>query len=266
MEVTRGDEKGFSIFISNDEDLATKQAEAYTEQGMTPTGKPTMKEQAAVKSWLCERYYDIRAFGAVLASKKADGGKLTGPVQVSMSRSVDPVDVVRMAHTRIVRTDEIASRQKSAAKKGTTIDEEADVESGSVHGTMGQKMVISYGLYRTHVYFNPHLAQKTGFNSNDLSVTWEAFSNLFEMDRTSARGNVHLQAMVVFKHASKYGEAHASELFRLVSVKRRDGVEYPRSIEDYEIMIDTTNLPNGVTAHVILAPPIPVAIPLAYAG
>lgn len=180
---------------------------------------------------LCADYYDIRMFGAVLATgdkeDRLNAGQVRGPMQLTFARSIDPVRPLDISITRQARTTD------------------ARMETGPTE--MGRKTFVPYGLYRAHGYFNPFLAERTGVTNADLEALGAALANLFEFDRSASRGDMAVRNLFVFSHESKLGNAHASSLFDLVSVWRREGVAVPRAFADYEVAVREDELPAGVT-------------------
>lgn len=179
---------------------------------------------------LCDRYFDVRTFGAVLSTGN-DLGVVRGPVQFVFSRSVDAVDSRTHSLTRCCITDE------------------KDADKGN---TFGNKSTVSYGLYRMHGYVSAFEGEKWHFTEEDLKLLWEALANAFEHDHAAARGEMNARALVVFKHNSKLGNARSAQLFELIKIEKKDGIEYPRQFEDYEVTIDKNNLPTGVTMEELI--------------
>jgi CRISPR-associated protein Csd2 len=179
------------------------------------------------RKFLCQNYFDIRTFGAVL-STGANAGQVRGAVQFTFGRSVDPVVALEHSITRMAVT--------------TAAD--AEKQSGD-NRTMGRKFTIPYGLYRAHGFISAPLANQTGFSEEDLNLLWEALSAMFEHDRSAARGMMATRGLYVFEHESKMGNASAHELFDRISVKRKDASKSARSFIDYEISINTSGL-SGV--------------------
>ena len=174
---------------------------------------------------LCDRYFDVRTFGAVLSTGN-DLGVVRGPVQFVFSRSIDAIDSRTHSLTRCCITDE------------------KDADKGN---TFGNKSTVSYGLYRMQGYVSAFDAEKCHFTEEDLNLLWEALANAFEHDRAAARGEMNARALVVFKHNSKLGNARSAQLFDLVKIEKKDGIEFPRQFEDYEVKIDKGGVPSGVT-------------------
>lgn len=199
---------------------------------------------------MCERFFDVRTFGAVMTGfvkkakkgKNEDGsaedskatghdGRLTGPVQFTPSTSVDPIVPMTMSITRMAVTT-----QKDKENKG--------------NHTMGRKHIVPYALYVGRGFVSAGKAAKTGFSEEDLQLLWDAIMNMFEFDRSAARGQMSLKKLIVFKHDSKFGNDHADRLFSRVHVQKKDGVMVPRSYADYDVEIDTSGLKQGITVLV----------------
>ena len=193
----------------------------------------TKADQASIdkaRAWMCQTYYDVRTFGAVMSTGKkgerANCGQVRGPVQLTFGRSVDPIVVEDNCITRVAVTSE----------------EQAQGQSGD-NRMMGRKYTVPYALYRMHGFINPYLAEQTGFGEADLELFWEALTNMFELDRSAARGLMNARRLIVFEHATKLGNAPAHKLFESVKIQRR--TEVPRSYGDYEVTIG--EVPQGVT-------------------
>jgi len=185
----------------------------------------TKEIQGKAQTAMLQGYYDIRMFGAVL-STGLNAGQVRGPMQLTFGRSLDPILPLDLTITRQARTTE------------------ERMETGSTE--MGRKPIIPYGLYTAKGFFNPYLAEKTGVTSNDLELFWEALTNMFELDRSAARGEMACRGLYIFTHENKKGNTHAHRLFAHVKVNKKDSVEVPRSFEDYQIVVDE-DLPQGVT-------------------
>lgn len=178
---------------------------------------------------LCEQYFDIRTFGAVLSTGKKSAGTLRGPVQFTFSRS----------------EDRIFQAEHSITRCAVTTEEEAKKQESREHAsTFGRKATVPYGLYRMHGFISASDAQKTKFSEEDLKLLWKALINAFEHDRAAARGQMSPIKLVVFKHASHLGNDLSSRLFDRVKVSKK--VELPRSKEDYAISVDKNALLTGI--------------------
>ena len=178
------------------------------------------------QEYICENYYDVRTFGAVMSTGNDPCGIVRGPVQINFAKSIDPVFPQTVTITRQANTT------KDRQEKGMP--------------EMGKKNIVPYGLYRAEGYVSAMLAQKvTGFSEADLELLWTAIINMFEHDRSAARGKLCMRKLIVFQHASALGNAPAHVLFDKVTVKRKDSVCVARAYSDYEVCIDR-NMPDGV--------------------
>lgn len=184
-----------------------------------------------IRDFMCQNFYDIRTFGAVMTTfvKAAlNCGQVRGPVQLGFARSVDPIVPQEVTITRVAITTEA-----DAEKKGTE---------------MGRKYIVPYGLYRAEGYVSANLARKTtGFSEEDLELLWTAILNMFELDHSAARGKMAVRELIVFKHDSELGNAPAYKLFDLVKAQRKPEVTVARSYSDYQVTVDESSLPAGVT-------------------
>lgn len=233
LAMTRGER----MFIQSEHALNTLKEMAADEldEELTSEQKGSKQVIPQLRSKLCELYWDIRMFGAVLSTgegqSRLNAGQVRGPVQVAFARSIDPVLPMEITITRQARTT--VERQET----GTT--------------EMGRKAVVPYGLYRAHGYFNPYLARDTGVTEADLDAFWNALANLFEFDRSAARPQMAVQSLVVFTHESPIGNAPSQRVLGLVEVSKKSEATPPRSIEDYEVRLpDDGPVPelSGVTA------------------
>ncbi len=190
------------------------------------------------RKWMCENFYDIRAFGAVMTTG-VNCGQVRGPVQITFARSIDPIVALEFAITRkSVTTEEDAAKQAK--------------DDGSITGTMGRKNAIPYGLYRCHGFINPYLARDTGFSADDLDMLWQSLTGLmWEIDRSASRGLMSTRGLYVFEHESPLGNAPAHLLFDRIRTDPLGDDAAPRQFAHYagKIVIDDANLPGGVTLH-----------------
>jgi len=191
--------------------------------------KPSADETSKGRDWMCSHFFDIRTFGAVMSLKSAPNcGQVRGPIQMTFARSIEPVVVLEHSITRMAVATEA----------------EAEKQSGD-NRTMGRKFTVPYGLYRGHGFVSAHLANQTGFSQEDLDLFWKAVEQMFEHDRSAARGLMSTRGLFVFEHDSALGNAPAHKLFELVKVER--ATEGPaRSFDDYTILVDEASLPAGV--------------------
>lgn len=185
---------------------------------------------------MCDRFYDVRAFGAVMSTGKKNAGQVRGPIQLAFARSLSPIVTAEHTITRMAVTD---AKDTSADDAGT-------------RQTMGRKYTVPYGLYLTHGYISANLAKQTGFTDDDLNLFWEALKNMFDVDHSAARGMMCPRKLIVFKHDSELGNAPSYQLFDLVHVTQKDPSRPPRSFDDYEVTIDEDKLSQGVEIETLI--------------
>lgn len=233
VETAREDAAGYRIYIKDQVPLNRSDNEALNYLGVTGDLKTAKKADpeldVKIRDFMCQNFYDIRTFGAVMTTfvKGAlNCGQVRGPVQIGFARSVDPIVPQEVTITRVAITTEA-----DAEKKGTE---------------MGRKHIVPYGLYRAEGYVSANLARKTtGFSEEDLQLLWQAILNMFENDRSAARGKMAVRELIVFKHDSELGNAPAYKLFDAVHVQRLDPSVVARSYRDYQVTVDDV-LPEGV--------------------
>ena len=221
VQVTKGQQPQYDIFIKEGSVLNDTIKEA-TQAGTN---------KANNRATMCERFYDVRTFGAVMTTGKVNAGQVRGPIQLTFARSVSPIITAEHTITRMAVTD---------AK-------DTDENETGTRQTMGRKYTIPYALYQTQGYISANLANQTGFTDEDLKLFWEALKNMFDVDHSAARGMMCPRKLIVFKHDNELGSAPSYQLFDLVSVKQKDLTKPARSFADYEVQIDRTQLPLGVT-------------------
>lgn len=228
VELEKEGEKGYNILIKNDRNLNSKFTEAYDVLELTKkqSGKNRDDVQKA-QQYMCKNYFDVRTFGAVMSTGDDQCGTVRGPVQINFARSIDPVFAQDITITRQAKTSE--ARENAG------------------NSEMGKKSMIYYRLYRAEGYISASLSQKvTGFSEEDLELLWRAVINMFENDRSAARGKMCMRKLYVFRHDSSLGNAPAHILFDKIHVDRNDGVIAPRKFSDYTITVDKA-MPEGVT-------------------
>lgn len=224
MTAKQGQE-GYDIFIKEKSVLNKMIEKSYEDEAVKQAKGDKGKEVEAAGKVMCRKYYDIRTFGAVMTTGNKNAGQVRGPIQLTFARSVDPIAPAEHTITRMAVTNE------------KDVDKER---------TMGRKATVPYGLYVTHGFISANLAKQTGFSEEDLNLLLEALRNMFDVDRSAARGMMSAQKLIVFRHESELGNAPANKLFDLVKVTRRPGVATPRSFADYEVTVDTASLPENV--------------------
>lgn len=220
VQMTQSPER-YDIFIKERGILNHLIDEAH-EQESVKKKKGGDKTDAA-RDYMCNRYFDVRTFGAVMTTGK-NAGQVRGPVQLTFSRSIDPIVTLEHSITRMAVTNESAAS-----------------ETGD-NRTMGRKFTVPYGLYRCHGFVSAHFAKQTGFDEKDLQIVWEALVNMFEHDRSAARGQMNARGLYIFEHSSPLGNAPADQLFKCINVSKNEGVDTPRSFEDYTVSIDDKDL------------------------
>ena len=203
---------------------------AYEALDIEPVSKKLPKEEAKAReltAWMCKNFFDVRAFGAVMTTE-VNAGQVRGPIQMAFASSIDPVVPMEVSITRMAVTNERDLEKERA---------------------MGRKHIIPYGLYRAHGYISAKLAERTGFSEEDLELLWRALTNMFEHDRSAARGEMAARKLIVFKHEHPMGNAPAHKLFETVKVERVEGSDDSpaRGFQDYRVTMDVESLPEGVS-------------------
>ena len=219
---------GERIFVQGDTYLNAHLEDAGKRAGVRAKSK-ARKDRARAGKQLCSMFWDVRTFGAVASTGDYNCGQIRGPVQLTFARSVDPINP--MIHT--------------ITRKAFTTKEK--FEEASSETEMGSKATIPYGLFRAHGFVSPSFAERTGFAPFDLARLWTALRMMWDLDRSATRGMVATRGLHVFSHDSKLGNAPAHELFDRIETRRRDDVDAPRSFRDYEIIVDDSELPVGVS-------------------
>lgn len=228
VALTENEQPPYEIYIKEKAVLTLQQKKAYEALDDEEKEGSTTVEQA--RDWMCKNFFDVRAFGAVMSLKEFNCGQVRGPVQLGFARSVDRIFTGEHTITRMaVATEAEAEKQKGDNR------------------TMGRKFTIPYGLFRVHGFVSAPLGKQTGFSEKDLELLWKALENMFDHDRSAARGEMATQKLIVFKHESPLGNAPAHKLFDLVRVSRKDDSKPARSFSEYQVHIDEANVPQGVT-------------------
>jgi CRISPR-associated protein Csd2 len=238
VDISRGDRQQFKIYVQNRgialNDLHQR---AYNELKLKSTGSKQKREDVEkVKEWMCQNFYDIRTFGAVMTTG-VNCGQVRGPVQMTFARSVDPVVPLDLSITRVA-----ATRPEDAE-----VVEGEEGESVGKTTEMGRKALVPYGLYQAYGFVNPHFGKQTGFSVEDLSIFWEALEYMWDLDHSSSRGLIACRGLYVFSHTTAIGNAPAHALFERITIHSQDGVEVPRKFADYRVSVDEQGLPEGVT-------------------
>ena len=229
VQTAKGQANGYDIFIKEKAVLNTLIDKAHDDSEV----KAAKDKTEAARMFMCKNYYDIRTFGAVMSTGK-NAGQVRGAIQLTFARSVDT----------------IATAEHSITRMAVATEKEAEKQGGD-NRTMGRKATVPYALYVCHGFVSANLAQQTGFSEEDLELFWDALKNMFDVDRSAARGLMSAQKLIVFKHDSVLGNAPANKLFDLVKVEKVcDGA--PRSFSDYTVTIDKAGLPANVTVEELI--------------
>lgn len=225
VELIKNDQEKFKIYVKEGSILNNTHKIAYNRSGIDPKKKVTKEDIDILRKFMCDNYFDIRTFGAVM-STEVNCGVVRGPVQINFARSVDPIIQQDITITRMAITHEKDELNRN---------------------TMGRKHIVPYGLYRVEGYVSAALAQKvSGFTEEDLELLWESIENMFENDHSAARGKMALRKFFIFKHTSLLGNSPSHKLFDLITINRKDNERPARSFSDYSVIIDKKALPNGV--------------------
>ena len=226
VQVAKECAEGYDLFIKEKAVLNKSIDAAHEEESV----KNATDKTSAARDVMCRKYFDIRTFGAVMSTGK-NAGQVRGPIQLTFARSVDS----------------IAAMEHSITRMAVATEKEAEKQGGD-NRTMGRKATVPYGLYVCHGFISANLAKQTGFSEEDLALFWDALKNMFDVDRSAARGLMSAQKLIVFKHDSVLGNAPANKLFDLVKVEKKCA-DAPRSFSDYTVTIDKNSLPTGVTVE-----------------
>lgn len=225
MNADGSPQQGYDIYVKERAILNLQHQRAYDALGLSDASKANGNNVDAARRWMCQTFFDIRMFGAVM-STGVNCGQVRGPVQLTFARSVD----------------NISSLDQSLTRMAVTTAEEAEKQGGG-NRTMGRKVIVPYGLYIGYGFVSPALADDTGFSQEDLEVLWQALVNMFEIDRSAARGMMQTQRLYVFEHSSRLGNAPAHVLFDMFQPRMKDDVPVARKFADYA---DTDILGLGI--------------------
>ena len=236
VEAVYDDKPGYRIYVKQNVPLERNNQEAFDYLNVKSSEIKDMKTKdpmldVKIRDFMCENFFDIRTFGAVMTTfvtANLNCGQVRGPVQLCFARSIDPIVPQEISITRIT----VASEKEKSEGKNTM---------------MGNKFIVPYALYRCEGFISANLAQKTtGFTEDDLKVLWEAIMGMFEMDRSATRGKMSLRKLIIFKHASEFGNAPAYKLFEKIKIRRKDSEKTARGYDDYEVIIEKENLPESI--------------------
>ncbi len=233
--MAKGEQPPYEIYVKEKAVLNNQHKRAYIGIGKEDLLAGDDKKRKGgdavdeARNWMCRNFFDVRTFGAVM-STGVNCGQVRGPVQLTFARSIDP----------------IIAQEHSITRMAVATEAEAEKQDGD-NRTMGRKHTVPYGLYMAHGFVSSFLAKQTGFSEEDLNLLWQAMAQMFEHDRSAARGEMSTRGLYVFKHDSELGNAPAHALFARIKPKLKEGVAAPRSFDDYEVAVDDAGLPPGVT-------------------
>lgn len=239
ISISKKFEPPYDIYIKEGTILTDVNERSYHELKEEPVKKiNSKKDQESVsraRSWICQNFYDVRTFGAVM-SLDIKAGVVKGPIQLTFARSIDPIFSLEHSITRMAKSS--VSEGKNSSK------EDGD---GKENKTMGRKHTVSYGLYVARGFISAHFAEDTGFSEEDLEIFWKALQNMWDHDRSAARGEMACRGLYIFKHEGDEGEAKlgvapAHKLFEMLSISRKPEIETPRQFSDYVVSLDDAKL------------------------
>lgn len=233
--MAKGEQPPYEIYVKEKAILNNQNKRAYVgigrEELLAGDDKKRKGGDAVddARQWMCRNFFDVRTFGAVM-STGINCGQVRGPVQLTFARSIDP----------------IIAQEHSITRMAVATEAEAEKQDGD-NRTMGRKHTVPYGLYVAHGFVSSFLAKQTGFSEDDLELLWQALGQMFEHDRSAARGEMTTRGLFVFKHDSELGNAPAHALFERIQARLKDGVNVPRNFADYEVTMTESAMPPGVT-------------------
>jgi CRISPR-associated protein Csd2 len=236
VELVKGGSSPYEIYVKEKAILNKIHERAYESIGKGDLLEGDDKKRKGggdavplARDWMCKTFFDVRTFGAVM-STGVNCGQVRGPVQITFARSIDP----------------IVAQEHSITRMAVTTEAEAEKQSGD-NRTMGRKHTVPYGLYVAHGFVSSFLAKQTGFSQQDLELLWQALGQMFEHDRSAARGEMATRGLYVFKHDSELGNAPAYALFERIKVRKNTDV--PREFSDYMVTVDDAAMPSGVALN-----------------
>ncbi|MGE3298507.1 MAG: type I-C CRISPR-associated protein Cas7/Csd2 [Porticoccaceae bacterium] len=233
--LVKGEQPPYEIYVKEKAILNNQHKRAYVGIGREDLLAGDDKKRKGgnavddARAWMCRNFFDVRTFGAVM-STGINCGQVRGPIQLTFARSIDP----------------IVASEHSITRMAVATEAEAEKQDGD-NRTMGRKHTVPYGLYMAHGFVSSFLAKQTGFSGEDLDLLWQALAQMFEHDRSAARGEMTTRGLYVFKHDSELGNAPAHALFERIQPKRKDGVSVPRGFNDYEVVVNEADMPPGVS-------------------
>ena len=227
VQMVKGDAAPHAIYVKEKAILNEQNEQAYKALNLEMVkGKPKDENVNLARDWMCQNFFDVRTFGAVM-STGVNCGQVRGPIQMAFARSIDPVTTLSYTITRMAVTTEREAKEQSGGNR-----------------TMGRKHGIPYGLFRAEGFISANLARDTGFGEDDLELFWNALVEMFDHDHSASRGLMSARKLWIFKHDSHLGNAPAHKLFDLIHVQSQ--TDAPRAFGDYQIEVTHDGLPAGV--------------------
>jgi CRISPR-associated protein Csd2 len=231
VDIARGEEQRFKIYVQHGQYLTDTRTRVFKDRADGRADKDVKTSEA--RDWMCDEFFDVRMFGAVMSMSEKNAGQVRGPLQLTFARSIDPIMALDEAITGPAQ-----NQKQSRPKEGDETDR---------FGTMGRKTLIPYGLYWGYGFFNPHFAQATGATSEDLDLFWNALIMMWDHARSSSKGLMGCRGVYVFTHDNPLGNAPAQTLLERIAVRRRDEGVPARKFQDYEVIVGEASLPAGIT-------------------
>jgi CRISPR-associated protein Csd2 len=229
VDLARGSEQRFKIYVQHEAYLTDTRNRVFGERAPGQKNVPVNDGRA----WMCEEFFDVRMFGAVMSMKESNAGQVRGPMQLTFARSIDSIVPLDLSI--------VGPAQNQAQSK------RAEGDETDRFGTMGRKALVPYGMYRAHGFFNPHFAKQTGVVAEDLAIFWKALEMMWDTDRSASRGMMACRGLYIFTHTSSLGDAPAHKLLDRVAVDRRAEVVAPRSFHDYTVSVNESGMSGQVT-------------------
>jgi CRISPR-associated protein Csd2 len=230
VQLSKKNEPPFEIYVKEKAILNKQHERGHAAVGSDISKRDSKsKNDNEARDWMCGNFFDVRTFGAVMSTGNWRCGQVRGPVQLTFARSIDPVIPLEYSITRMA----------------VTTEKEA-LDQGGDNRTMGRKFTVPYGLYKCYGFVSANLANQTQFSEEDLKLLWEALLNMFDHDRSASHGLMQARGLFVFKHDSEFGRAPAHRLFDLIKICQKVPDKVTRSFEDYEVVVDKPNIPEGI--------------------
>ena len=230
----------YKIYVEEGVALNGRHERAYISLGL-PAKKTNRAQQGDARKWMCDNFFDVRMFGAVMSTGDHNCGQLKGPIQIGFASSIDPIFQLEETITRVAVTRKEELDKLTAAEQGGKGDRGKDRE-------MGRKTIVPYALYRAHLYYSPHYGVQTGITPEDLKLLWNALVMMWDHDRSAARADMSCRGLFVFSHTNPLGDAPSHRLTDTIKVAKHEGAEIPSSFTEYSVEApDPGVLPAEIT-------------------